>query len=419
MPLRVWQKIQTMSWTALVADALDTGFVVGGCRLGSVEAGIRYPNRRDLALIELASGSSVAGVFTRNAFCAAPVQVARQHLLEQGVRYLLINSGNANAGTGAAGLQTARASCDAVATQTGVSAQQVLPFSTGVIGEPLPLEPIQRAMPNLVASLRSDSWPEVARAIMTTDTRPKLATRELTIEGRPVRIAGIAKGSGMIHPNMATMLAYVVTDAAVSQDLAHAWNAEFAEQSFNRISVDGDTSTNDACILACTGASKVAVSSSQDAGFEPLREALVSLYTELAHAIVRDGEGATKFVTLQIEGGRTVEECKAVGFAVAHSPLVKTALFASDPNWGRILAAVGNAGLADLDISCVEIDLDEFVLVRNGARHAGYREEMGQTVFRKPEFCVRIGLNRGAAAATIWTTDLSYDYVRINADYRS
>ncbi len=395
-------------------------FQVKGCRLAAASAGIRYSDRRDLCLVELAPGSSVAGVFTRNRFCAAPVTLARQHLAAGEVRYLLINSGNANAGTGAEGMQAALTCCQLVAKSAGCDASQVLPFSTGVIGEPLPIAPFETSVPQLMQGLVGNAWPDAARAIMTTDTLPKLTQRQVRWGSKEISLVGMAKGSGMIHPNMATMLGYIVCDARVSRELACRWNSELAEISFNRATVDGDTSTNDACILAFTGgADRETIESEDDRRAQPLYQALKSIYLELAQALVRDGEGATKFVTLRVRGGRSQQECKQVAFAVAHSPLVKTAFFASDPNWGRILAAVGNAGLDDLDTDQVNIDLDQLALVRHGQRAAGYSEQAGQEVFNQPEFTVVIDLGRGSEDTEVWTSDLSHQYVTINAEYRT
>lgn len=393
---------------------------VRGCRLAATSAGIRYANRPDLCLIELAEGSRVAGVFTRNRFCAAPVILCREHLQRDEIRYLLINSGNANAGTGKDGLGAAVDCCQLVAAEAGCRPTQVLPFSTGVIGEPLPLGPFQTGVPKLIESLHADGWEEASRAIMTTDTWPKLTRRALQLEGADISIVGMAKGSGMIHPNMATMLGYIVCDASVSLELAREWNRQLTDISFNCATVDGDTSTNDACILAFTGAAGgPQIDSAEHPAAAPLLEQLKSVYIELAQALVKDGEGATKFVTLRVRGGRDVAECKQVAFAVAHSPLVKTAFFASDPNWGRVLAAIGNAGIDDLDTGRVSIDLDNVALVRQGQRARSYSEDAGQAVFSKAAFDVTIDLSRGDAQAEVWTSDLSHEYVTINAEYRS
>lgn len=398
----------------------DQYIQIEGCRLAAIAAGVRYQNRDDIALIELAKGSVVVGAFTQNAFCAAPVTICRTHLDEAEVRYLLINSGNANAGTGQLGFDVAKGTCQIVADKTGVEANQVLPFSTGVIGELLPLTPFEDYMDPLVKKLSPHGWFDVAKAIMTTDTKPKIAQRQFNLADTNISVSGVAKGAGMIHPNMATMLAYIVCDVAIDADLAKKWHLEFCEKTFNRATVDGDTSTNDSCILACTGkAGNELIREENSELAVTLKAQLMDLYKELAQAIIRDGEGATKFVTIEVSGGLSSEECKQVGFSVAHSPLVKTALFACDPNWGRILSAVGNAGLADLDIDQIEIWLDELPLVKEGARHPNYTEAQGQKIFDKPEFSIRIKLNRGDLHEEIWTTDLSHDYVRINAEYRT
>lgn len=393
---------------------------IKGCRLNAVAAGIRYPNRKDLTLIELVEGSVVVGAFTQNAFCAAPVEICKRHLASAEARYLLINSGNANAGTGEAGFKAALKTCELIAQQTAVDINQVLPFSTGVIGELLPLEPFENNAAELVKGLSAKAWMQAAEAIMTTDTRTKLATNSVTLSGQKISMAGIAKGAGMIHPNMATMLGYIVSDMAVTPELARQWHLELCEKSFNRATVDGDTSTNDSCILACTGkAGNPIIEDAESDEAILVKQKLFEVYRDLAQAIVRDGEGATKFVTIQVLGGANSDECKEVGFSVAHSPLVKTALFACDPNWGRILAAVGNARLDNLDIEAIAIFLDQVPLVKNGAVHPDYSESLGQAVFDKPEFTIRIDLNRGQIDEEFWTTDLSHDYVRINAEYRS
>ena len=394
--------------------------VVLGCRLSSTEAGIRYVDRSDLTLIELSEGSVVVGAFTQNAFCAAPVQICKSHLAAGNIRYLLINSGNANAGTGQAGFDAAMKTCELVAEQTSVNLVQVLPFSTGVIGELLPLEPFESSMAALVEGLSETSWNEAAAAIMTTDTRPKLANRSVQLEGVDINVTGIAKGAGMFHPNMATMLAYIVTDAAITLELAKEWNSELCEKTFNRATVDGDTSTNDSCVLACTGKSGSAViSDPRSPAAHLLKRCLFEVYRELAQSIVKDGEGATKFVTIEVVGGGSTEECKEVAFSVAHSPLVKTAFFASDPNWGRILMAIGNAKIPNFNIDVVEVFLDDVPLVADGGVHPDYSESQGQAVFDQAEFKIRINLNRGEVEEEFWTTDLSHDYVRINAEYRT
>ncbi|EHQ51420.1 arginine biosynthesis bifunctional protein ArgJ [Ectothiorhodospira sp. PHS-1] len=391
---------------------------VPGVRLSAVAAGIRYRGRDDMVLMELAAGSTCAAVFTRNAFCAAPVQVARQHLRQDTPRYLLINAGNANAGTGSQGLEAADLSCDAVADCTGVRAAQVLPFSTGVIGEPLPVERISTALPEAVAALDEQGWMRAMRAIMTTDTVGKGASETVRLSGGEVTLTGIAKGSGMIHPNMATMLAFLATDALVEKAVLQAMLMRCSDASFNAITVDGDTSTNDACVLAATGASGVPVESEADQLM--FEQALLRICRQLAHAIVRDGEGATKFITVRVSGARDAEEARLVGFAVALSPLVKTALFASDPNWGRILAAVGRAGLKDLDVDRVTIHLDDVRIVAGGGRAPEYEEAMGRRVMAGAEILIHVDLGgRGVTEAEVYTCDFSYDYVRINAEYRS
>jgi glutamate N-acetyltransferase/amino-acid N-acetyltransferase len=391
---------------------------VAGVRLGTARAGIKYPDRRDLVVVELAAETQAAAVFTRNAFCAAPVTVARTHLAAASPRYLVINTGNANAGTGRQGLADAEASCRSLAERTGCRSEEVLPFSTGVIGEPLPLFRLVTGLPEALATLRPDGWAEAAAGIMTTDTRPKWASRRLTLAGREVTITGIAKGAGMIRPDMATMLAFVATDAAVDPALLREILHEAVADSFNAITVDGDTSTNDACLLLATGRSgaNVPATGGDRARFAT---AVSEVCVDLAQAIVRDGEGATKFITVRVEGGRDVAECRQVAYTIAHSPLVKTAFFASDPNWGRILAAVGRSGLDALGLGRVTIHLDEVCIVRDGGRAPDYTEEQGQRVMARPEIAIRVELGRGGAAARIWTTDLSFDYVRINAEYRT
>ncbi|MGC2520290.1 MAG: bifunctional glutamate N-acetyltransferase/amino-acid acetyltransferase ArgJ [Burkholderiales bacterium] len=394
---------------------------VRGVRLGVAEAGIRKTNRKDLLLVALAENARTAGVFTQNRFCAAPVQVAKEHLAAgMPVGGLLVNTGNANAGTGEDGLRRARASCSEAARLLGCDSVQVLPFSTGVIMEPLPLERIVRGLPACVANLREDNWAAAAEAIMTTDTMPKACSRRVELGGNPVTLTGIAKGAGMIRPDMATMLAFVACDAAVAQPALQDLVANAARNSFNRITVDGDTSTNDAFMLIATGAAGGSVIDGPGhRHFAALRDGLVEVSQQLAQAIVRDGEGATKFITVQVEQGRDEAECEQVAYAIAHSPLVKTAFFASDPNLGRILAAVGNAGIADLDARRVELYLDDVLVARDGGRAASYGEEEGKRVMKKSEITVRVTLARGKAAATVWTCDLSHDYVSINADYRT
>jgi glutamate N-acetyltransferase/amino-acid N-acetyltransferase len=397
---------------------------VPGVELGIAEAGIRKPGRKDLLVMRLAAGARVAGVFTQNRFCAAPVTLCRQHLamLDPGasVRALVVNTGCANAGTGRDGLARARSVCNAVADLCGCSAAQVLPFSTGVIMEPLPVERITAGLPACMADLREDNWFHAAHAIMTTDTVAKAASRQLSIGGVTITITGISKGAGMIRPNMATMLGYVATDAKLALPLVKDAVRHAAEQSFNCITVDGDTSTNDSFILIASGRAPMAeLTDAKSADYLALLEAITAVAIELAQAIVRDGEGATKFITVRVEGGRNLDEARKVAYAIGHSPLVKTAFFASDPNLGRILAAVGYAGIADLDSDRVDLWLDEVRVAHGGGRDPAYREADGQRVMKRAEITVRVVLNRGAAAATVWTCDLSHDYVSINADYRS
>lgn len=397
---------------------------VAGVELGWAEAGIRKANRKDVLVMRVAEGSTVAGVFTRNRFCAAPVQVCREHLAAadagKGIRALVVNTGNANAGTGEPGLANARATCAALAAQLGIAPEQVLPFSTGVILEPLPLERLTAGLPAAVAAAKPDNWLAAAEAIMTTDTQPKAASRMVQIGGKTVTLTGISKGAGMIRPNMATMLGFMATDAAVAQPVLQALVSHAADHSFNSITIDGDTSTNDSFMLVATGKSGAPlIDRAEGEAFEALRGAVTALAQELAQMIVRDGEGATKLMTIRVEGGNSVAECRQIAYAVAHSPLVKTAFFASDPNLGRILAAVGYAGVEDLDVSKVNLWLDDVWVARDGGRNPDYREEDGQRVMKQPEILVRIALGRGNAEATVWTCDLSHDYVSINADYRS
>lgn len=391
---------------------------VVGVRLGSAAAGVRYRDRDDLVLMAFAAGSSIAAVFTRNAFCAAPVTLARRHWQTTAPRFALINAGNANAGTGAQGLDDALETCALVAQQVGAPPESVLPFSTGVIGQRLNLDAFRSGVPAAWADLTPTGWSRAARAIMTTDTRPKGASRQVRIDGQTVTLTGIAKGSGMIHPDMATMLAFVATDAAIAPADLQAALERATRVSFNAVSVDGDTSTNDACLLAATGAGGVRLAPGSEA-WNQWENALTELCIELAQAMIRDGEGATKFITLDIRGGRDEAECRQVGFTIAHSPLVKTAFFASDANWGRLLACVGRAGLRDLDLSGVDLYLGDVCVIRGGEPDPAYREAQGAGVMREAEITVRIQLGRGEAAATLWTCDLSHDYVRINAEYRS
>ncbi|HEB77775.1 MAG TPA: bifunctional glutamate N-acetyltransferase/amino-acid acetyltransferase ArgJ [Methylothermaceae bacterium] len=392
---------------------------IAGIRLATARAGIRKGPGDDLTIIELAPNSHVAAVFTRNAFCAAPVVVAKEHLARSRTRWLVVNAGNANAGTGARGLAAARTTCSALARLTGGTAEQVLPFSTGVIGEPLPVDALTAAMPAALACLRPDGWPEAARAIMTTDTRPKGATATCRIDGRSVTVAGIAKGAGMIAPNMATMLAFIGTDARVAPSALQTLLREAVTDSFNNITVDGDTSTNDACVLMATGQAANDLLSPNHPHWSGFTEAVYEVCRQLAEAIVRDGEGATKLIRIRVEQARNEAEARQVGLTVANSPLVKTAFFAGDPNWGRILAAVGRAGIDDMVIDRVHIWLDEVQIVCGGERAADYREEDGQQVMAREEITVRIALGRGHAEAEVLTCDLSYDYVRINAEYRT
>jgi len=396
-------------------------YPVAGVTLGVAEAGVRKAHRKDLVVVSLAEGSAVAGVFTKNRFCAAPVQVCREHLAGgAAIRAIVINTGNANAGTGADGLARARRTCVALAAHMGVGPEQVLPFSTGVIMEILPVERIEAGLPAALANLAPNHWGRAAEGIMTTDTLPKAASRQVQIGGKTVTVTGISKGAGMIRPNMATMLGFIATDAVVDAALLPALVREAADQSFNRITIDGDTSTNDSFVLIATGqAGHAPIHALDNADGRVLRDAVVAVATELAQAIVRDGEGATKFITVQIDGGRTEDECKLAAYAIAHSPLVKTAFFASDPNLGRILAAVGYAGIDDLDQGLIDLHLDDVLVVQQGGRHPAYREEDGQRVMKQAEITVRVNLHRGQASATVWTCDLSHDYVSINADYRS
>lgn len=396
-------------------------YPVAGVRIGVTEAAIRKANRKDLSVVLIDPGAAVAAVFTRNRFCAAPVQVCREHLAGQaGVRALLINTGNANAGTGADGLQRARQSCAALAELLGIESRQVLPFSTGVIMEPLPLERIQSGLAAAVADAREDNWYNAALAIMTTDTVPKAFSTRARVGGAMVTVSGVSKGAGMIRPNMATMLGFVATDARVAQGVLQQLCSELADASFNRVTVDGDTSTNDSfVVIASNKAANPTIDSLDSADGRALKAAMLQIAQKLAHAIVRDGEGATKFITITVQGGRNADECRAAAYAIAHSPLVKTAFFASDPNLGRILAAVGYAGIEDLDQALIELYLDDVHVATRGGRNPTYQEADGQRVMRQSEITVRVDLGRGAAADTVWTCDLSHDYVSINADYRS
>ncbi len=394
---------------------------VEGVRIGIAEAGVRKADRKDLSVVLIDEGAAVAGVFTQNRFCAAPVQVCREHLVAgHGIRAMLINTGNANAGTGQDGLARARATCIALAQELDIAPEQVLPFSTGVIMEPLPIDRIERGIPAALKDAAPDHWARAAEAIMTTDTVPKAFSRQLTIGGATVTVTGISKGAGMIRPNMATMLGFMATDAKIDPALMQPLARALAEGSFNRVTIDGDTSTNDSFVVIATQkAAHAPVTSLDSADGRALFAAMQEVARLLAQAIVRDGEGATKFITVQVEGGKDTAECRQVAYAVAHSPLVKTAFFASDPNLGRILAAVGYAGIADLDQTGIDLFLDDVHVVVQGGRNPSYREEDGQRVMKRSEITVRIGLGRGQAADTVWTCDLSHDYVSINADYRS
>lgn len=393
---------------------------VTGVTLGIAEAGIKKANRKDLLVMVLDEGTQAAGVFTQNRFCAAPVTVAKQHLAHAAIRALVVNTGNANAGTGEAGIQHALATCAEAGRLLGCATQQVLPFSTGVIMEPLPVDKIVHGLPAAVANCKADNWFNAAHAIMTTDIVPKAASKQVQIGGKTVTVTGIAKGSGMIRPNMATMLGYVATDAVIGQPLLQALVKHAADQSFNRITVDGDTSTNDAFIVLATGKAGHAEITRQDSSeFAQLQQTVTAVAAELAKMIVRDGEGATKFITVQIEAGKDTDECAKVAYAIAHSPLVKTAFFASDPNLGRILAAIGYAGVNDLNVDTIQLYLDDVLVAEKGGRAAHYQEADGQRVMNQSEITIRVVLNRGSASTTVWTCDFSYDYVKINASYRS
>lgn len=400
--------------TPVSADQLA---IIDGIELSVAEAGIKKANRKDVLVLRIDKGNTVAGVFTQNRFCAAPVQISKNHL-DAGVqiRALVVNTGNANAGTGEDGRQRALSVCQALAAELDCAIEQILPFSTGVILEPLPADKIIQALP----TRRPANWAEAAEAIMTTDTAPKATSRTLEIDGHKVSITGIAKGAGMIHPNMATMLGFVATDAPVIRPVLEQLVKEVADLSFNCISVDGDTSTNDSFMLISTGKSGAPrIDSVNHPAYAILKAALVDVATELAQAIIRDGEGATKFISVKVEGGRSVAECKDVAYAIARSPLVKTAFFASDPNLGRLLCAIGYAGISDLDVDRLSLYLDDVLVACNGGRNPDYQEEDGQRVMSQSEITVRVVLGRGAAQATVWTCDFSYDYVKINADYRS
>lgn len=404
----------------LTAPATYTLLPVKGVKLGFAEAHVRKPNRKDVLVITLEAESHVAGVFTQNQFCAAPVLVCKEHLAGAlPIRALLVNTGCANAGTGQDGLDRANLTCDALASSLNIEPAQVLPFSTGVILEPLPTEKIIAGLPDAIANLKEDNWLNAAEAIMTTDIVAKGTSLQLTINGMLITITGISKGSGMIHPNMATMLGYIATDAAISQEALNHMIKDVVNQSFNCITVDGDTSTNDSLILMATGQSGNAEIALNSAEYQTIKTAMAEVAIELAQAIVRDGEGATKFMTIQVEHGRDEVECRKVAYAIAHSPLIKTAFFASDPNLGRILAAIGYAGVEQLDVEKLKLYLGDVLVAENGGRATAYLEEQGAAIMKEPEILVRVDLARGNASCTVWTCDFSYDYVKINADYRS
>lgn len=396
---------------------------VKGFKLGTTQAGVKYPDRRDLVIMEIAEGSTVAGTFTLNAFCAAPVQICKKNLsslngpLRQKVLFIT-NTGYANAGTGQQGMQNAQTVCAELASLTDVDVSHVFPYSTGVIGEPLPVDKIKAGIPVCLQGLSETGWDDAAHGIMTTDTRPKGVSIVVEIEGKPVTITGISKGAGMIKPNMATMLGYIATDAKVDTELLQALASELTQLSFNSITVDSDTSTNDCCMLVATGQSE-AVITEQSEGYETFKQALKQVYLDLAHAIIRDGEGATKFVTVQVQQALSVEEAREVAYTIAHSPLVKTALFASDPNWGRILAAVGRANIESLNVEKVAVSINDVLIAEAGCVASSYTEQAGQEAMNKEDIQIQVSLGRGNEQATVWTTDFSYDYVKINADYRS
>ncbi|MDS7956580.1 MULTISPECIES: bifunctional glutamate N-acetyltransferase/amino-acid acetyltransferase ArgJ [unclassified Acinetobacter] len=394
--------------------------VVKGVKIGSTEAYVRYQNRRDLVIFEFAEGSNVAGVFTQNAFCAAPVHVSKAHLAKGNPRYLVINTGNANAGTGPTGLKNAQDTCAKLAEIAGVNSFEVLPFSTGVIGEQLPMERLLAGLQPALNSVQDEAWNDAASGIMTTDTVPKGASEQFELDGITYTMTGISKGAGMIRPNMATMLSFVATDAPISRDLVQKLLKTTVEHSFNRITIDGDTSTNDSCIFVATGqAGGTEITLDSDARYAKVLEVLARVMNRLAQLIVRDGEGATKFITVAVEGGANTHECCDIAYSIAHSPLVKTALFASDPNWGRILAAIGYAGVKDLDVSKIQVWLDDVQICKDGGAAEDYTEEAGARVMAQTEITIRVDLGRGQAKDTVYTCDLSYDYVKINADYRS
>ena len=397
---------------------------VAGLELGYAMAAIKKENRKDLLVVRLSEGATVAGVFTKNRFCAAPVQICRDNLAKvkasgRSIRALMVNTGNANAGTSESGYRDAINTSTALAGLLGIAPEQVLPFSTGVILEPLPADRLIAGLPAAVADLKADNWLNAAEAIMTTDTTPKAASRTLQLDGKTVTVTGMCKGAGMIHPNMATMLGFMATDAAIPQDVLESMLGYAVNRSFNCITVDGDTSTNDSLILMATGKVDVGITGTASTNYQTLQDAVTDLAQELAQKIIRDGEGASKFITITVEKGASEEECRKIAYAIAHSPLVKTAFFASDPNLGRILAAIGYAGVEDLDVGKLELYLDDVLVAKDGGRNPAYREEDGQRVMNKPEILVRVVLARGDATTTVWTCDLTHDYVSINADYRS
>ena len=394
--------------------------VVKGVKIGSAEAYVRYQNRRDLVIFEFAEGSNVAGVFTQNAFCAAPVHVSKAHLKVGNPRYLVINTGNANAGTGPTGMANAEATCAKLASLAGISPAEVLPFSTGVIGEQLPIERLVQGLQPALDTLDENAWLDAATGIMTTDTTPKGASEQFVLDGITYTMTGISKGAGMIRPNMATMLGYVATDAPIRRELVQQLLSEAVNVSFNRITVDGDTSTNDSCIFVATGqAGGDEISTATDPRYSAVAEVLTRVMKRLAQLIIRDGEGATKFITVAVEGGANTQECCDVAYSIAHSPLVKTAIFASDPNWGRILAAIGYAGVPNLNVENIQVWLGDVQICKDGGAAADYTEEAGAAEMQKTEITIRVDLGRGDAKDTVYTCDLSYDYVKINADYRS
>jgi glutamate N-acetyltransferase/amino-acid N-acetyltransferase len=404
----------------LTAPAAHTLLPVKGVKLGFAEAHVRKPNRKDVLVMTLDAGSTVSGVFTKNQFCAAPVLLCKEHLAgSQPIRALLVNTGCANAGTGDDGLHRAKLTCEALAAALNIKPTQVLPFSTGVILEPLPADKVIAGLPDAIANLKEDNWLNAAEAIMTTDIVAKGTSRQTVLSGKQVTVTGISKGSGMIHPNMATMLGYIATDAAISQTALDKMIQDVVNQSFNCITVDGDTSTNDSLIVMATGQAGTPEITESSAEYAAIKKLITEVAVELAQAIVRDGEGATKFMTVTVEGGHDEAECRKVAYAIAHSPLIKTAFFASDPNLGRILAAIGYAGVEQLDVNALKLYLGDVLVAENGGRAVAYQEEQGAAIMKEPEILVRVDLARGQAACTIWTCDFSYDYVKINADYRS